>query len=147
MHLKFFFCEHCKKIISIVKDSSIPTNCCGYPMKELVSSEKNASRIREGYIPIIKIFGNDISVTVGSKLSASENSNFIEWILLESDKGVQEKWLQTGNAPHMDFAIMTGEKIQVSYEICNKKNVRISNSSLTRLEGDIRTIEGIWNLF
>lgn len=117
MQLKFYYCRHCGKIIVIVKDSGVPTICCGEAMMELVPGTSDGSG--ESHVPVIKVSGNTVSVTVGSKLHPSVASHYIEWILLQTDKGIQKKWLNPGNAPNVDFAIMTGEKVEAAYEYCN----------------------------
>ena len=117
MQLKFYYCRHCGKIISIVKDSGVKTICCSEEMLELLPGTTDG--VSEKHIPIIKISGNPVSVTVGSKLHPSETAHYIEWILLQTDKGIQQKWLKPGNSPSVDFAVMTGERVQAAYEYCN----------------------------
>ncbi len=117
MKLKFYYCKHCGKIIAMVKDSGTPTICCGDDMVELVAGTTDGAY--EKHIPVIKVHGNTVSVTVGSKLHPSEADHYIEWILLETNKGIQQKWLNPGNAPNAEFAIMTGEKVEAAYEFCN----------------------------
>lgn len=117
MQLKFYYCRHCGKIIAMVKDSGLPTICCGEDMMELIPGTTDGAS--EKHVPVIKITGNTVSVTVGSKLHPSTTEHYIEWILLQTDKGLQQKWLKAGNAPNVDFAIMTGEKVEAAYEYCN----------------------------
>lgn len=117
MQLKFYYCKHCGKIIAIVKDSQVPTICCGEEMLELIPGTSDG--IAEKHVPVIKVTGNTVSVTVGSKIHPSENEHYIEWILLQTDKGLQQKWLSPGNAPKADFAVMTGEHVEAAYEFCN----------------------------
>ncbi|MBQ0040198.1 MAG: desulfoferrodoxin [Treponema sp.] len=117
MQLKFYHCKLCGKIIAIVKDSGTPTVCCDHEMEELVPGTEDGSA--EKHVPVIKVNGNTVTVTVGSKLHPSEAGHYIEWILLQTDRGIQQKWLKAGNAPQIDFAIMTGERVQAAYEYCN----------------------------
>ncbi len=117
MQLKFYYCKHCGKIIALVKDSGTPTICCGDTMIELIAGTTDGDS--EKHIPVIKVTGNTVSVTVGSKIHPSTADHFIEWILLQTDKGIQQKWLTPGNSPGVDFAIMTGEKVEAAYEYCN----------------------------
>ncbi|MBQ0052020.1 MAG: desulfoferrodoxin [Treponema sp.] len=117
MQLKFYYCRHCGKIIAIVKDSSVPTICCGEEMVELIPGVSDGNA--EKHVPVIKVMGNTVTVTVGSKIHPSEESHYIEWILLQTDRGIQQKWLRPGNAPQADFAIMTGERVEAAYEYCN----------------------------
>lgn len=117
MQLKFYFCRHCGKIVAMVKDSQVPTVCCGEEMRELIPG--TADGIAEKHVPVIKVTGNTVTVTVGSKIHPSETEHYIEWILLQTDKGLQQKWLSPGNAPQVDFAVMTGERVEAAYEFCN----------------------------
>lgn len=34
--MKFFICEHCKNIMTLLNDSGVPVMCCGQKMTELV---------------------------------------------------------------------------------------------------------------
>lgn len=117
MQLKFYYCKHCGKIIAMVKDAGTETICCGEEMSELLPGTSDGDV--EKHVPVIKVSGNTVTVTVGSKLHPSEASHFIEWILLQTDKGIQQKWLKPGNSPNVDFAIMTGEKVEAAFEYCN----------------------------
>lgn len=117
MQLKFYYCKHCGKIISIVKDGLMPTICCGEAMEELIPCTSDG--IGEKHIPVIKVEGNKITVTVGSKLHPMETSHYIEWILLQTDKGIQQKWLKAGDKAEVEFLIVKGERIRAAYEYCN----------------------------
>ena len=101
----------------MVKSTDVPTMCCGEAMEELIPGVTDGDN--EKHIPVIKVTGNTVTVTVGSKLHPSEAQHYIEWILLQTDRGIQQKWLNPGNAPKVDFAIMTGERIEAAYEYCN----------------------------
>lgn len=94
MQLKFYFCRHCGKIVAIVKDSGTPTVCCGEEMQALVPGTSDGAS--EKHIPVIKVSGNTVSVTVGSKLHPSESEHYIEWILLQTDNksGLSREILQ-----------------------------------------------------
>lgn len=117
MQLKFYHCPHCGKIVAIVKDSGVPTVCCGKEMEELIPGVSDG--VAEAHVPVIKINGNTVTVTIGTRLHPSQADHYIEWILLQTDKGIQKKWLRPGNAPQVDFAVMTGERVQAAYEYCN----------------------------
>lgn len=117
MQLKFYYCPYCGKIIALVKDSGIPTVCCCKTMMELIPGTSDGAM--EKHVPVIKVTGNVVSVTVGAKIHPAEAEHYIEWILLQTNKGIQQKWLSPGNAPNVDFAIMTGERVEAAYEFCN----------------------------
>ncbi|MDD4715047.1 MAG: desulfoferrodoxin family protein [Oscillospiraceae bacterium] len=50
---KFYFCEHCKKVISILEDPGVDTVCCGDVMKELVPHTKEAGN--EKHLPVVSL--------------------------------------------------------------------------------------------
>lgn len=117
MELKFFYCKHCGKIIAIVKETETPTICCGEAMEVLLPATTDGSG--EKHIPIIHVEGNLVTVTVGSKLHPMEAEHYIEWVLLQTNLGVQQKWLKPGQEPKVDFAVITGERVEAAYEYCN----------------------------
>lgn len=117
MQLKFYHCPKCGKIIAIVKDSGTPTICCGAEMEELIPGVSDT--LSEKHVPVIKVSENKVTVTVGSKIHPSEEDHYIEWILLQTDKGIQTKCLKPGNMPEVEFAVMTGERVKAAYEFCN----------------------------
>ena len=83
MQLKFFYCPHCGKIISIVKDSGVETICCGQPMKPLIPGTTDGAK--EKHLPVITADKQKITVTVGETLHPSLPEHYIEWILLQTD--------------------------------------------------------------
>ena len=70
MELKFYYCKHCGKVIVIVKNTPVPTICCGEPMAELVPGVTDEvwnillEMQKDGTVEAIgkKWFGKDISV-------------------------------------------------------------------------------------
>lgn len=117
MQLKFFYCPHCGKIISIVKDSGVETICCGQPMKPLIPGTTDGAK--EKHLPVITADKQKITITVGETLHPSLPEHYIEWILLQTDKGIQQKMLNPGDKSEAEFVILPDEKIIAAYEYCN----------------------------
>lgn len=117
MELKFYYCRHCGKIMVLVKDSGMPTICCGEEMKVLEPSVSDGAV--EKHVPVINTDGNKVCVTVGSVPHPSLKDHYIEWILLLTDKGIQKKYLKSGDEPKAHFFLTPGEKIVAAYEYCN----------------------------
>ena len=117
MQLKFFYCPHCGKIISIVKDSGVETICCGQPMKPLIPGTTDGAK--EKHLPVITADKQKITVTVGETLHPSLPEHYIEWILLQTDKGIQQKMLNPRDKPDAEFVFLPDEKIIAAYEYCN----------------------------
>ena len=83
MEVKFFVCKHCGKIIVVVKDSGVPTVCCGEDMVELIPGTTDAAV--EKHVPVVNVEGNKVTVSVGSVTHPMLPEHFIEWILLVTD--------------------------------------------------------------
>ena len=117
MQLKFYYCPYCGKIIALVKDSGIPTVCCGKTMMELIPGTSDGAM--EKHVPVIKVTGNVVSVTVGAKIHPAEAEHYIEWIALETHKGVQVVYLQPDGKPHAEFVLTEKDEAIAAYEYCN----------------------------
>lgn len=114
--LKFYICDHCGNIIEKVRDAGVPVMCCGQKMTELVANTVEASA--EKHLPVAKVEGTSITVNVGSVDHPMLPEHFIQWVCLETDKGVYRKALQPGQAPNVTFCLGEEKPIAV-YEYCN----------------------------
>lgn len=117
MELKFYYCKHCGKVIAIVKNTPVPTICCGEAMAELVPGVTDAAT--EKHVPVIQIDGSVVTVSVGQVAHPMQEEHYIEWILLQTDKGIQKKWLKPSDDPKARFILDEGEKVVAAYEYCN----------------------------
>jgi len=115
--MKFYKCKHCGKIIAIVNEKPVPTICCGEPMVEMVPNTEDGAH--EKHIPVYKLEGNIVHVTVGEVLHPMLEAHFIEWIALETNFGNQRKKLKPVDEPKADFALLPGEKVIRVVEHCN----------------------------
>ncbi|WP_026834966.1 desulfoferrodoxin family protein [Eubacterium xylanophilum] len=117
MELKFFKCKVCGNIIEKIADSGVPVSCCGQPMEELKAGTSDGAV--EKHVPVWKQDGNDVNVVVGEVDHPMVEEHFIEWIVVQTDKGVYRKNLSAGEAPAADFKVCDGEKVEVVYAYCN----------------------------
>ncbi len=115
--MKFYVCKHCGKIIVMLKETAVPTICCGEAMSELVPGTTDAAV--EKHVPVIATSGNKVTVTVGSVAHPMAEEHHIEWILLNTTKGNQRKLLKPGEEPKAEFMLLDGEKPVAAYEYCN----------------------------
>ena len=58
-------------------------------------------------------------VKVGEVEHPMLEEHFIEWIAIETTKGVQRKCLKAGEAPLAEFALVEGEDYLATYAYCN----------------------------
>lgn len=117
MEQKFYICEHCKNIITKINDAGVPVMCCGEAMKELVAGTVEASH--EKHIPVVTVDGNKVTVVIGEVLHPMAEEHFIEWVVLETNKGCSLKRLKAGDVPSVIFAINSDEKVENVYAYCN----------------------------
>ena len=113
---KFYICEHCGNLVEMVHNAGVPMMCCGQKMKELVPGVVEASH--EKHIPVVKVEGNIVNVAVGSVEHPMSAEHSILWVSLQSDKGVQRKYLEVGKAPVAQFSLVDEKPIAV-YAYCN----------------------------
>ena len=114
--LKFYRCRHCGNIIEKVEDSGVSVVCCGEKMAQLEAGVVEASR--EKHIPEVTVEGNQVKAVVGSVLHPMTAEHNIAWVELETDKGVQRKYLNADEEPVAVFALADEKPIAV-YAYCN----------------------------
>lgn len=115
--MKFLRCNHCGNLVGMIHDSGVPIICCGEPMEVLKPGTTDASQ--EKHVPVIKVEGQKVTVTVGSVPHPMEEKHYIEWIYLKTAQGGQRKALKPGDSPVAEFALTEGDQALEAYEYCN----------------------------
>lgn len=115
--MKFYICEHCGNLVTMVKSSGVPLVCCGERMKELIPGTVDASK--EKHVPVYSVDGTAVAVNVGSAAHPMQDVHYIEWIAVETERGIQLKRLKPNEAPAAVFALADGEEVQAVYAYCN----------------------------
>lgn len=109
-------CKHCGNIVEMVKNVGVPVVCCGEKMEALVPNSTDAAQ--EKHVPVVKVNGNEVVVSVGEVTHPMTEEHLIEWICLETDKGSQIRRLTAQDAPEATFIVAEGKPVAV-YEYCN----------------------------
>lgn len=117
MELKFYQCQTCGKIIMMIKDTGVPTVCCGQPMKELIPGTVDAAV--EKHIPAVTIEGDKVTVVIGEVIHPMLEEHHIEWIAIQTKEGCQMKELHPGDEPKAVFMLAPGDEVIAAYEHCN----------------------------
>lgn len=117
MEQKFFICEHCGNIITMVKDAGVPVMCCGQKMKEIVPGTTDAAV--EKHVPVYTVEGSLVKVQVGSAAHPMMPEHYIAWIALQTKQGNQLKALQPSDKPEACFALCEGDEVEAVYAYCN----------------------------
>ena len=115
--MKVFKCNKCGNIVELIEDGKGVLTCCGEAMKEVVANTEDAAA--EKHVPAVKVEGNKVIVEVGSVEHPMADVHYIEWIILESEKGFQKVDLKPNQAPRAEFIIAEGDKPVAAYEYCN----------------------------
>ena len=72
----------------------------------------------EKHVPVIEQQGDHVTVRVGSVAHPMLDEHYSVFIALETEKGVQVKWLNPGEAPAAEFTLVDDKPLTV-YEYCN----------------------------
>lgn len=115
--MKFYVCETCGNFVEMVKESGVPMMCCGKQMKELVPGTSDGAA--EKHVPVYKVDGNKVVVTVGSVEHPMLDAHYIEWIAIETVKGVQRKTLKPEEKPGAEFVLTEDDSVVAVYAYCN----------------------------
>ena len=115
--MKFFRCDHCGNFVGVINDAGVPMMSCGQKMTEVVAGTTDAAV--EKHVPVVTVDGNIVKAVVGSVEHPMIEEHYIEWIALETEKGVQRKTLKAGDAPAAEFALTADDKVVAAYAYCN----------------------------
>ena len=111
--MKFFKKTDSGEIIAVQENDS--TDLTG--AVEIIPNTVDAAK--EKHVPVISREGQTVTVTVGSTLHPMLPNHYIEWIMLETENGVERKDLEPGEEPVAQFFADEDDKIIAAYESCN----------------------------
>ena len=123
--LSFYRCKHCGNIVMFMNNSGVPVMCCGEPMGELKANTTDAAV--EKHVPDVKVDGDKVVVHVGSAPHPMIEAHYIQWIVLETEKGFQKRTLNPGEAAEASFEITDGDKPVAAYAYCNLHGLWMMN--------------------
>ena len=63
--------------------------------------------------------GNQVKVTVSSVEHPMVEVHYIDWVCLETEKGIQVHHLTVGEKPETVFGLADGDKVVAAYAYCN----------------------------
>lgn len=117
MEQKFYICEHCGKMVALVKESGVPVMCCGQKMTEIIPGITDAAV--EKHVPVYTVENNIVHVKVGEVEHPMTPEHFIEWVSIQTNQGNQRKALKPGDQPEICFALCDGDEVEAVYAYCN----------------------------
>jgi superoxide reductase len=113
--LQVYKCEVCGNIVQVFHAGKGELVCCNQPMKLL--EEQTEEQGREKHVPVAEKTDKGINVKVGSVPHPMEEKHYIEWIEVQTDKGISTKFLNPGDEPRAEFEI-EGDVVKAR-EYCN----------------------------
>ena len=78
---------------------------------------------KEKHVPHVEVNGKHVHVQVGEVVHPMLDAHFIEFILLETNKGLHQAILKPGMEPVADFMMQDDEELINVYEHCNLHGV------------------------
>ena len=114
--LKFYKCAKCGVVVAKIVEKPCPIMCCGEEMVELTANTEEAAF--EKHIPDVTMDGDVIVAKVGSVEHPMMPEHFIQFIALETEGGMQVKYLKPEEKPEAKFVAADGKAVAV-YEFCN----------------------------
>ena len=115
MGLTFYRCPDCGEIVMLVKKGGCTPMCCGHAMTELKANTTDAAQ--EKHVPVVVKGEYEIDVKVGSVPHPMTAEHYIEWIAVESKRGMKIKYLTPEDKPDEIFC-NSGDAVAV-YAYCN----------------------------
>ena len=100
----------------MINGSDASTRFCGQNMTGLEHGDVEASH--ENHIPVVSVYGNTVTVTVGSVEHHTVAEHSVLWVYLRTDRGGQRKCLKVGRAPALTLAL-TDERPLSAYAYSN----------------------------
>jgi superoxide reductase len=113
--LKIYRCKHCGNIAIKLHDAKVPLVCCGEKMSLLEANTEDAAG--EKHVPVVTRENNRIKVNVGSVDHPMVPEHWIQFIILQTEKGYRVAFLNPGEHPSVDF--YDDEPVVAVYEYCN----------------------------
>lgn len=119
MKAKFYYCKTCGNVIVKFVDSGVTPVCCSESMVEMKAN--TVEGVEEKHIPVVvrKCLTGKISVCVGEKRHPMVKDHWIEFIALETDKGLHMRRLKPECKPCAKFILPYGETLLAVYAYCN----------------------------
>ena len=115
--MKIWKCMGCGNIVYVLKEGTCIPNCCGKEMVELKANTMDGAV--EKHVPVVEVKDKEVIVTCGEVLHPMEEKHYIEFMLLETNKGVKVEYLKPGDEPVTHFALLDGEEVVAAYAYCN----------------------------
>ena len=114
--VKYYYCKKCGNIVESINDKNNPV-CCGEPMSVLKPNTVDAAK--EKHVPEVSFEKGVVVINVGSIAHPMTEEHLIQWVTLETTKGIKRHTLKAGDVPMTRFALCEDEDPVAVYAYCN----------------------------
>ncbi|MGB8657768.1 MAG: desulfoferrodoxin [Candidatus Zixiibacteriota bacterium] len=113
--MQVYKCEVCGNIVEVLHAGAGELVCCDQPMKLMEPKTEDVGK--EKHVPVIEKTDRGIKVKVGSVPHPMEETHWIEWVAVITERGAFRKFLNPKEKPEADFEIE--ENVLAAREYCN----------------------------
>lgn len=116
--MEFYRCKECGNIVVFMnEDHPVIPLCCGTRMQLLKANTTDAAA--EKHVPVPEVENSCVHVAVGSIFHPMTSEHFIEFVVLETDRGFQKRTCHPNDQPQCTFALAEGEVPKAVHAFCN----------------------------
>lgn len=102
---RFYKCEICGNVISVVESGEGTLVCCGQNMT-LLEEKTNEAEGKEKHVPVIEIKEDSVIVRVGEVEHPMVDEHYISLVqLIDNDHVIMGKRLKPGQKPVVEFKV------------------------------------------
>ncbi len=102
-----YVCELCGNIVEVLTTGGGHMACCGRGMT--LQNENSVDASVEKHVPVYKLEGDTVHVTVGGVPHPMEATHYIQWIECWEGDRVQRLYLKPGEGPKASFSTAGGQ--------------------------------------
>ena len=125
--LIFYRCGICGNLMCAVYSSGVTPRCCGQEMECVRPNTVDVGA--EKHMPVIRTADNAVHISVGSMPHPMTEEHFIEWIILQTNRGTYARRLMPDRSPKVCFRIQADEYPLRAYAWCNLHGLWMQNIS------------------
>ena len=124
--LTFYRCNLCGNLICMVNNSGVTPVCCGEEMELVTANTVDAAF--EKHVPVIRQEGSEIRLSVGSTPHPMTKAHYIQWLILQTNRGTYTCCLPPESMPEACFTIRPDESPVRAYAWCNLHGLWLQNA-------------------
>ncbi|MCL2085668.1 desulfoferrodoxin [Candidatus Saccharibacteria bacterium] len=114
--MKFYKCNICGNIFSVVEDSGVNPVCCDQPMELLKTNTVDG--VGEKHVPVIERDGDKVTVKIGSAPHPMLPEHHIMFVAIRYGDHCQMQHLKVSGEPQAEFVVSGNDEI-TAYAYCN----------------------------